>query len=184
MIRKVGVLCALLSTWVVIGAAIAQPARSVHREPSFFSPEEGEESVFHNAPLPSDVVLDALLKTKEAKDYELHEFGREESRKLFRVVKVHLAKQDEVDWIVSGSGRMTGGDNDWFWVVRQVDNHAEVLLYANGLSLVTLKSRTNDYKDIATSWNAASGYSIDETYKYNGSRYKLVHKHTYQQRMQ
>jgi hypothetical protein len=184
MTRTTRLLCSLIIVWIAVSAAMAQSAKQAQREPSIFSPEYGDENVFHNAPLPSDAVLDALLNTKEAKGSadELNKLGRDEKRKLFRAVKVHLAKQDEVDWVVSGSGPMTGGDNDWFWVIRDKGDHPEVLLFANGLALDTLRSRTNGYKDIETSWNAASGYVIDNTYQYDGNRYKLVRTHNYKQR--
>jgi hypothetical protein len=184
MTRTTRTVCVLVSASIAIGTATAQTAKHMQREPSTSSPESGDESVFHNAPLPSDAVLDALLNTKEATESAdaLNKLGREEKRKLFRTVKVHLAKQNEVDWIVSGSGPMTGGDNDWFWVVRETGDHAEALLFANGLSLETLKSRANGYKDIETSWSAASGYVIENTYQYDGNRYELAHTHNYKQR--
>ena len=179
MKRTTRILCALIICCIAIEVAKAQTAKVVSREPSVFTPEEENGGVFHNAPHPSDVVLDALFKTKEAKEYGLRERGREEARNLFKAVKVHLANPDEVDWIVLGSDQMSGADNNWFWVVREVGNHAEVLLYANALGLATLSSQTNGYKDIKTHWNAPSGYAIDETFKYDGNRYKVISKHNY-----
>ena len=186
MKRTICILMVSACAWLAVRSITAQTKKISSSEPSVFSPEEGDNSVFHNAPLPSDAVLDALLKTPEARESadELQKLRREEQRNLFRVVEVHLAKQDEVHWIVSGSGPMSGADNDWFWVVREKGNQAEVLLFANGLVLSTLKSRTNDYKDIETSWSGASGPVITLLYQYDGKQYKLIHKQQRKRQLQ
>jgi hypothetical protein len=171
--------CVFAGICVVIAAAMAQTKRPVH-EPTVFSAEDEDTSAFRNALPPSNAVLDALLKTTEAQQSadELQKMGREEQRELFHVVPMHLSRPDEVDWIVLGSGPMSGADNEWYWVVHQVGKRAEVLLFANGLALNVLWSRTNGYKDIETSWAGNLGYEVDRYFHYDGTRYKLVREHT------
>jgi hypothetical protein len=171
--------CVFAGICVVIAAAMAQTKRPVH-EPTVFSAEDEDTSAFRNALPPSNAVLDALLKTTEAQQSadELQKMGREEQRELFHVVPMHLSRPDEVDWIVLGSGPMSGADNEWYWVVHQVGKREEVLLFANGLALNVLWSRTNGYKDIETSWAGNLGYEVDRYFHYDGTRYKLVREHT------
>ena len=60
----------------------------------------------------------------------------------------------------------------------EVGKRAEVLLFANGLALNVLQSRTNGYKDIETSWAGNLGYKVGRYFHYDGTRYKLVREHT------
>jgi hypothetical protein len=124
--------------------------------------------------------LDALLRTPEAREAAdaLAGLDREGLRKIFSVVKVHLSNSREEDEVVLGSPPMSGADNDWFWIVRRLPGRTRVVLFANGLSFELLGSRTFGYKDIRTSWGAASGFTITCIYHYDGTRYQLVHKYT------
>ncbi|HEX8812357.1 MAG TPA: hypothetical protein VF742_10230, partial [Terracidiphilus sp.] len=58
----------LTCVWIIAGAAIAQTAKSsARKEPSYFTGEDCNSGFDHAHP-PSDAVLAALLKTKEAKE--------------------------------------------------------------------------------------------------------------------
>ena len=114
---------------------------------------------------------------------QLEKLGREQKRKLFCAVKVHVAGPNEVDEVVIGSGLMSGADNDWFWIVREEGKGAKVLLWANGLELSLATHRTNGYRDIETAWAAASGIEIDCFYRYDGNQYRLIRRHEHQMKL-
>lgn len=155
-------------------------AQQASKGPTFFSPDYVENDPFKHALPPTDDVLNALLKTPQALQAAdaLAKLDREELRKTFSVVKVHLSDSTEDDEVVLGSDPMSGADNDWFWIVRRLPDRAQVVLFANGLSLELLDTRTLGYKNIRTSWGAASGLTITCIYQYDGTRYQLAHKYT------
>jgi hypothetical protein len=177
---SISILLCLLAVASCANAQKGHPAKTA--EPSVFSIEE-ENGGFENAVVPSNAVLDALLETPEAKDIDWDHFTREQERKLFQTVKIHLADSSEVDEIVSGSGPMSGADNDWFWLVRDQGRKAEVLLFANGLSLQLRRTRCHGYRDIETSWSSAAGYVLTVRYRYDGVRYRKVSERSSQMRL-
>jgi hypothetical protein len=181
MSRKARTICFLICLACSTGTIVSQAsAHQASKEPTFFSPDYVENDPFKHALPPTDDVLNALLKTPQALQAAdaLAKLDREELRRTFSVVKVHLSDSSEDDEVVLGSVPMSGADNDWFWIIRRLPDHAQVVLFANGLSLELLNSKTVDYKNIRTSWGAASGISITCIYHYDGTRYRLVHKYT------
>jgi hypothetical protein len=147
-------------------------------EQSEFEPNDDDYG-FKGAQRPSDAVLDALLKTPEADEMreQLEKLDREDLRSLFGVVKVHLRDLNETDEVVIGKDPMSGADNDWFWIVRDMGDHAQVLLFASGNGIDLLKTRTNGYKDIESYWGSAAGDAIYHLYRYDGMVYKLAWEH-------
>jgi hypothetical protein len=168
-----------MACWVGV-MALQATAQRTSKEPVYFSPDYEENDPFKHALPPSDDVLNALLRTPEARDAadRLEGLDRDGLRKIFSVVKIHLSDSSEEDEVVLGSLPLSGADNDWFWIVRRLPGHTQVVLFANGLSLELLNSRTFGYKNIRTSWNAASGLTITCIYHYDGAQYRLVHKYT------
>jgi len=180
MNRKARILWSLLCFGCVIGFAVAQnsiPHES--KEPTVFQPDDENEG-FDNADPPSNDVLNSLLKTAEARQMsaKLENLDHEQLRKLFEVVKVHLGDSRELVEVVLGHSAMSGVDSNWFWIVRCLPGHSEVILFANGNGLEVLKTRTAGYKDIRTIWSSAAGYSITTVYRYDGIRYKFARKRT------
>ena len=141
--------------------------------PRTLSPEY-EDGGFKHAKSPSDLLLNALLATSEAKDAEpeLKGLSREKLRGLFRVVEVQLGPKDEQDFVAVGSGPLSGTDSDWFWILRVKSGEAKVLLFLNGLQVSILKHQTDGYSDIRGDW-ATAGYSGWGIFKFNGQEYKL-----------
>jgi hypothetical protein len=146
--------------------------------PTVFAPDD-ENRGFEDAAPPSDLVLNALLNSAEAKDTEtrkaLVKYDRESSRKLFQVVRVDISDTSEEDYIALGSGPMTGADNSWFWIVRTNQGKAQVLLFTNGLTVRILHRKTNGYRDMEEIWGGNAGV-VTRLYRYNGSRYIQVSK--------
>jgi mRNA-degrading endonuclease RelE of RelBE toxin-antitoxin system len=179
MIRSGQLISSIMFAIFTIGILSAQTQKeAVKIEGSSFCADESED--FQSARPPTNVVLDVLLKTPGAKDVsaELEKLDREEQRKLFRAVRVHLSETDPTDYLVVGSYPMSGADNDWFWLVRQTQNRAQVILDAGGNCLDLLRTRSSGYRDIRTVWSAASGLTITRIYHYDGNRYQLVHRYT------
>ncbi len=161
----------------LVSATGQQPVGGATHRPKVFAPDD-ENLGFDDAAPPSDILLDALLKTEEAKgDGETREvlssLDRESQRKLFQVVRVDLGKAGEEDYIALGNGPMTGADNNWFWIIRVHQSKAKVLLFTNGLTVEVLRRRTNGYFDIKESWAGNAG-SASRLYRYTGSMYKVA----------
>jgi hypothetical protein len=166
-------ICAILAVQV---ASTQSKVKKPTAEPSDFFPDDQNRG-FYDAGAPSDAVLDALLKTPEAKlNWDrLQRLNRGELRRLFLVVRVHLKDASETDEVVLGKYPMSGADCFWFWFVRDLGDHASVLLFTNAYGVYLLKSRTNDYRDIRSVWSSAAGYTLTDVYHYDGEQYRLAH---------
>ena len=181
MSKSIRITCVLICVLAAVDYGQGQTGhKSLQTEPSSFSRDD-ENRGFKNAQPPSDAVLDALLKTPEADEMreELEKLDHEDLRSLFGVVKTHLKNASETDEVVIGNDPMSGADNDWFWIVRDMGDHAQILLFANGNDLDLLKIRTNEYKEIETMWSSAAGYYIKRLYKYDGNVYRLALERTH-----
>jgi len=162
---------------MVCNIAEAQ-ANTTKSTPSVFEPDYQNRG-FEEAQPPSDVVLNALLKTPEAVEMhnELSHRDRESLGSLFRVVAVDLGESGERGFIVLGNDPMSGADCFWFWIVRTSQGKAEVLLFSNGLSLSLKRRTTNGYKDIEVDW-ATAAFIGSRLYRYDGSVYRLDKEQT------
>jgi len=167
-------ICVCCAVEFAAGQATRKPLKT---EPSTFYPDDWNRG-FDEADPPSDAVLDALLKTQEAKENSdrLHKLGREKLRSLFLVVRVHLKNADEADEVVLGKDPMSGADCFWFWIVRDSADRAQVLLFENAYGVYLLKGRTNGYRDIR-SVAFAGGTTYTNIFHYDGQRYIPVHKY-------
>jgi hypothetical protein len=169
-----------LISWACVIVANTATAQSNNPKspPSLFQPED-ENRGFEGAAPPSDVVLDALLRTPEAVDMrdELSHRDRESLRGLFEVVRVDLGKTGEQDFVALGKGQMTGADCFWFWIVGIRRHKAEVLLFSNGLSLSLQEEMANRYRNIEVEW-ATAAFVGTRFYRYDGSVYRLYREHT------
>jgi hypothetical protein len=173
-------MCVLICVFAAVGFVHGQTRhKPLQAGPSSFYPDD-EDRGFKDAQPPSDAVLDALLKTPEADEMreELEKLDREDLRSLFSVVKAHLKNSNEIDEVVIGKDPMSGADNDWFWIVRVMGGHAQILLFANGNGIDFLRTRTNGYREIESVWYSAAGYSITRLYRYDGTVYKLARERT------
>jgi hypothetical protein len=168
----------LLTVGCVVSGAAEEAQRIGKSNPTVFAPDRNNLG-FEGARSPSDEVLDALLKTNEvtADSYALEGRGREALRQMFEVVQVDLGDRNEMDYVVLGKGPMTGADCFWFWIVRDRQGQADVLLFSNGLSLALRKHTTNGYRDIEGGW-ATAGFIGETLFRYDGSVYKLGWEHT------
>lgn len=127
-------------------------------------------------------VLRALLQDKTVKlGFEsATTLQRQHPEQLFRAAKVRLGPPNEIDLVVSGIYPMSGADNDWFWIVRSVAQDPKVLLTVGGNSVTLLDSRTHGYRDLRIAWSAASGYSVEKVYHFDGEKYRVWKKKEYE----
>lgn len=166
-----------------MGLAQGQTIQAAHKtESSDFYPDNWNKG-FDEAEPPSDAVLDALLKTQEAKEHwdQLKSLDRERLRKIFLVVRVHLTNFDEKDEVVLGSDPLSGADCDWFWVVRDMGGRANVLLFVNGLELRLSRRSANGYREIVSHWGTAA-VSGTQVFSYRNGRYRLVYERSHENR--
>jgi hypothetical protein len=176
--RVIAIAGMMLGMGLPVSATAQQPAGRANHRPRVFAPDD-ENLGFDRAAPPSDILLDALLNTAEAKDDggddAVKRLDRESQRKLFQVVRVDLGRPAEEDYVVLGSGPMTGADNNWFWILRVHEGKAKVLLFTNGLTIEILHRKTNGYFDIKESWGGNAGWG-NRFYQYTGSTFKLTKK--------
>ncbi|MFC5865569.1 hypothetical protein ACFPT7_24905 [Acidicapsa dinghuensis] len=156
-----------------------KPEATSQNWPSYFAPDD-ENAGFDDAEPPPDAVLDTLLTRPEVAETadELQNKDRGSLRKLFQTVRVNLGKADEDDYVVLGTFPMSGGDCNWFWVVRTRQGKGETILFAPGLSLLLQKRLTNGYRDIKQSGGTAA-FRSERLYRYNGIAYRLLRERTW-----
>jgi len=166
--RKLPMLVCLGLIVVTMQGQTARPAP----EQTEFSPDYGHP-IQHEVPV-SPGVLRVLLKSPEVRDtlQDAKESAQHATSQLFTTAEVHLGPAKEIDLVVYGISPMTGGDNDWFWIVLSARKNPKVVLFAGGSSLEVMSSRTNGYRDIRSGWASASQAST-KIYKFNGRTYKL-----------
>ena len=160
--------------------AAQPPGRNSRMEPRVFSLGYQENDPFEDAKAPTNVMLDVLLRTPEVRMNSggLRGLNRENLRKLFRIVQIHLAETDEIDWLVNGRFPMTGADCEWFWIVQTVRGNTKVILFANTNSLELLAKSTNGLNDVRTVWSSAAGYALTDIYHFDGAVYRRIHAFT------
>ena len=177
--------CTLVASIALLGISCA-PVRIAAQEnprpqssPTLFEPDNYSHG-FEGAAPPSDAVLNALLKTKEAQleRQKLKGLDRMDLRRRFSVVKIDLGVQNESDYVALGSDPMSGADCFWFWIVRSVNGEARVILFANAYTLELLKESTNGLRDIRTVWSSAAGYTLTDIYRFDGVKYRRIHAFT------
>jgi hypothetical protein len=165
---------------LVDGAVLAQSSAASHPKQRTEFTTYDEHSLEGFGPV-SEEIIDALLATEEAdlmRDY-LKGLSRHELLGLFKGIQLHLADSGETEYLVLGKSPMTGGDCDWYWVVRSSGKcQPEIILFANTNVIDLLRSKTNGHKDIRGEWSAASGLSITTIYHYDGLKYRLAHKYS------
>jgi hypothetical protein len=128
------------------------------------------------------VIVTAIMNTKEGKN--ALEFSRAENtelvpERLLTGTTVKLTDSRELIFVVVGSSPLSGTDNTWFWVVRQSDKHAGVLLFVGANCLNISRTRTLGYRDIVSTW-ASAGVAVTLTFSYVGKSYKLRRRRSHQ----
>jgi hypothetical protein len=92
--------------------------------------------------------------------------------RLFFATEAHLAKPNEVDFIVGGIAPLCAANGGFFWVVRSTPKKPKVILFAAGNYIEVLDTKTHGYRDIRTIW-PGQWQTRDDVYHFNGNEYKL-----------
>jgi hypothetical protein len=147
----------------------------VHAEQASFC-EAGSlpEDVIQPVALPQPVV-DSVMKSREAKQAIAGATQRNvrlDPAKLLRGTHVRLSATPTHFYIVEGQGELSGGDNAWFWIVRESGQTASVVLFTGANCLRIAKTTSFGYRDIIADWSSAAE-STSNTYSSDGTLYKL-----------
>ena len=156
----------------VKGAVCAQTQKPPAGEQLYFSEDDPAGALREPEPLPPEV-LKVLLQHNEVRGGLRLASPSERSNpaQLFRASRVHLSGPKEIDWVVTGVGPMSGGDNSWFWIVRSQESGATVACFAGGNSLLLKNTRTNGFRDIESDWSSAAETQTT-IYHFDGNQYK------------
>jgi hypothetical protein len=119
------------------------------------------------------------LKTDTGKEgvADLDEIHRKDVDRLFKGRELKLGPQGEKDLVVIGEGSMSGADNTWFWLVRVLPSHAQVVLWVGANQIGLLKSKTNGFRDIQSGWCSAAACET-KTFRYDHGQYECVKTHS------
>jgi len=164
----------LLFAFAVQYQVFGQSNRSVQKEQTNFS-TEGE--VVHNIPLP--ISVRALLQN----DPFVRETLQAESlaslpRSWTECSLVHLANNDERDYIVIGQRSLAGAHATHFWVYRDTPQGMKLVLFAFTDSLWIKSKRTMGLRNIdALYYNAVNDGTIH--YTFDGNQYRADHESQY-----
>lgn len=167
-----------LSSIVLTQFMCAQSSGVVNRE--FSSADDFVKANAVRLPKP---VLAALLATKEAdagRDW-VHNNPGEDGNSLFNAFPVNLSTGEEKDYVVVGKNRLTGADNDWFWVVRSISPRPHVVFFCSALTVGVLSSAHNSLQDIRCMWESPGGDGDIDDFQFDGRKYvrtrhTLIHR--------
>jgi len=97
--------------------------------------------------------------------------------KFYTAYHVRLTSSDDFAYIVEGVGApVTGGDNDWFWVVQTVASKPTVVLFCGALNVEIMPVVHNSLQDIRCTWESPGGDGFIDDYRFNGQKYVLFKK--------
>ncbi len=123
-----------------------------------------------------EVILNILSKDPEIPDT----FGENDTPRPKQVPNswffasiVHLAGPDEQDVVVMGRCPVCGANVAPFWVFRPTRDGYEQLMFGGGLALELMKSRTNGFRDLETSYVSTQKLWTD-VWRFDGQKYQRV----------
>jgi hypothetical protein len=97
--------------------------------------------------------------------------------KFYTAYRVRLTSSNDLAYIVEGAGNpVTGGDNDWFWIVGTVASKPKVVLFCGALNLAIMPGAHNSLQDVRCTWESPGGDGFIEDYRFNGQRYVMFRK--------
>ena len=160
------ILSIVLAVGSVFSVAAAQPYRLVKDQFRFDTTSALAEPV---ATPPN--VVQAILVSMGMKELTEGKCGNE-FKNCLRSGRIRLAKSGAEALLVIGSFPLTGADNDWFWIVRFVNNRPELLFI--GCNEVKLReSYSKGLRDIETVLYLSPSTNF-RTYKFDGHQYRLT----------
>jgi len=136
-----------------------------------------EQEQMKPIPLPKEV-LTAVTNSREVREALANAKKVPSDLDLAKMligVSIQLSNNRSRYFILkSETDPITGGDNTWFWIVRQSGDQAKTLLWMGANCIEILPARTHGYRDIVAHWSSAA-VTKTEIYKFDGRTYKLRH---------
>jgi hypothetical protein len=157
---------------VAVAVAHGRAPRAAARQTLF-----SDGAIQHPVDLSSEV-LKALLADEQVNGQFAAMKNSEKTNpsQFFRAAEVHWGQRAEVDLVVVGVAPMAGADNTWFWIVRSARKNPRVVLFGGGSTLEVLKTKTNRYRDVSSTWSSGTEENVTTIYHFNGSNYRVWKK--------
>jgi hypothetical protein len=174
MPHRVAVKPDMMRTTAVITVAVALLVAS-HSDGKSLGPRvfSEETSFSHHVHIPHRA-LSFLLNSSEVRT-NINDLTPDERRnvsKYFEAEPIHLTNYNQTDLLIRGHGKMTGADNDWYWIIASYKLHPRLILFAGCTSLEIEPKKSNRYDDIVAVWWGAS-FTNSQLYRFDGTVYRL-----------
>ena len=127
--------------------------------------------------LPKNVIAAILMTAKGKKVGQLAAEWKVKPDDLFRGEPVRISDSPATFFIVMV---YPGSVPNEFWLVRQSREHARILLRMNTGCMQVAQTSSHGYRDITAIYYPPAGFKPGrtETYRYDGSRYRLNRRRT------
>lgn len=182
---------------IVIGVLFWIPHSLVAQTTKSGVPEQEQSAFSYDDPAPvrhsaklSRAALDALSKDKRvASCLKMNNLNPQElPANWFVASEIHLDGPDERDLVVLPGGRLpdtpagevsqnaclVGANVAQMWVLRNVQNHFQLVLSQIALEMEVLQARTNGLRDIKVGAVVGMAYDASIIYKFDGQTYKIA----------
>ena len=138
-------------------------------------PKFSEETLPFSHPVsipPSALAI--VLRTNAARSVlrDLTVAERQNISQYFEAQPINLAKVGDKELLIRGQGKISGADNDWYWIIASYKHHPRLILFTGCLSLEIQSTKTHGYDDILSLWNSASVMD-SKLFRFNGTVYRL-----------
>jgi hypothetical protein len=151
-------------------------AQKSQEQTSFCEEGSPADVKLNGLPLPPPVVA-AVINSREGKQATASALAsgtQLDPAKLLTGVRAHLSDSKARFFLVSGGDTpLSGGDNTWFWIVRESDHKASSILWAGANCLEIKRTKTHGLSDIVAHWSSAA-VTTRKVYKFDGKSYRLA----------
>ncbi|HUK31532.1 MAG TPA: hypothetical protein VLV89_10495 [Candidatus Acidoferrum sp.] len=185
--RSTTIICLTLAGTLLATPAIPFPSRtesggqSANGEQTVFAIEGTTEKkhktwidhppIEHPVPIP-DPIMKVLRADKLVTGCLATENVTEAPAAWFMAAEIHLHKNDQADYIVLPSNEcLYGPFSDPFWIFGQAGNGYDLLFRSDLLGIAILNSRTNEYRDIRTTF-VLGNQRNSVKFKFDGHKYQ------------
>lgn len=167
---------------LVFSILLALAAPTLFAQCEFKTTFDEEDPCFATSSAPPKIVVDAIFRTPEGKDWlkDASSFERSRIETLLRGQVIHLHSGNENDMLVRGTLPLSGGDNTWFWLFVNAKSE-QTAEFMQGNSVHISSARHYGYKDVYTVWDVAA-QGITSYYHFTNWRYRLIYEKAHPRR--
>jgi hypothetical protein len=164
----------LATTAIILATVVPAPAQSDGEPPGGRVFSEETPSFSHHVQIPPPA-LALVVRSRAARSVvgDLTAAERRNIAQYFVAETIQLTKSKERALLIRGLGKMSGADNDWYWIVASYKRHPRIILFAGCLSLEIRSKTSNGYDDIRAQWNSAS-FERTQLFRFDGKVYRLA----------